>query len=217
MKNSSHLRKVHHLHKKHNLHHRTVFYMRKGRHIHFHRRIISESLRVLIIASVVSTIGGIGLQALEEKLLVFIPMLILVPALNHMTGSFGTIISSKFTTDLYLGKVGRNWWKSRDIQNLFRSVMIVSFLTALYVSILASAFSMYQGFPLTIELFFKMVLLSITANLCLVSLIFVVSAVAGLYIYSEKKDPNNFLIPLTTSLADLGSMIIFSLMIAFLI
>jgi len=34
-------------------------------------------------------------------------------------------------------------------------------------------------------------------------LIFIISAKAGSYVYKKKEDPNNFLIPISTSAADL--------------
>lgn len=210
-------RRIRHLHKKHRLHHRTIFYMRKGRKLHFHSRIISESVKILIIASVVSTIGGIGLQSIEGKLVTIIPLLILLPALNDMIGDFGTTFSSRFTTDLYLGKVNRKWWKSVAVRHLMRSHMIIAFLTAFYLSFLTAAVALYKGYGLTAAMFFKIGLISVVVTMALIGMIFAISILSGLYIYSKKKDPNNFLIPLTTSIADLGSMLIFSLLIVLLI
>lgn len=210
-------RRIRHLHRKHKLHHRTIFYMRKGRRIHFHRKIISESLKMLIIASAVSTIGGIGLQSLEQKLVTLLPLLILLPALNHMVGSYGTIISSRFTADLYMGRISRNWWKSPAVKMLLKSVLLIAFITSLYVAALSSAVSLYSGFEVTAMLFSRTMLISAAVTMAFVLVIFFITVLSGLYIYSKKKDPNNFLIPLTTSIADLGSITVFSLMMAYLL
>ncbi|MGB9675390.1 MAG: hypothetical protein ACPLYW_02200, partial [Candidatus Nanoarchaeia archaeon] len=61
------------------------------------KKILRESLVILIVASILSTIGGIGLEALKTKFIFLIPLLILIPALNDAIGDFGVIISSKFT------------------------------------------------------------------------------------------------------------------------
>ena len=37
---------------------------------------------------------------------------------------------------------------------------------------------------------------------------FITAIVAGIYYYKKKEDPNNFLIPITTSVADLGNMVV---------
>lgn len=210
-------RKIHHLHKKHKLHHRTMFYMQKGRNLHFHNRIITESFKILIVASIVSTIGGIGLQALQDKIILIIPLLVMLPALNDMIGDFGTIVSSRFATDLYLGKVNRSWWKSKIVNKLLKSIMVIAFITSFYISILSTAFSVYRGFPVDMLLFLKILLISLTTTMIIVGIVFFLSVIGGLYIYSKKKDPNNFLIPLTTSVADLGSMVIYSVLILMLI
>ncbi len=210
-------KKIHHLHRKHRLHHRTMFYMQKGRNLHFHSRIITESFKILIVASIVSTIGGIGLQALQDKITVIIPLLILLPALNHTIGSFGTIVSSRFATDLYLGKVNRSWWRSKTVNNLLKSIMVIAFITSFYISILSTAVSVYRGFPVDMLLFLKILLISLTTTMIIVGIVFFLSVMGGLYIYSKKKDPNNFLIPLTTSVADLGSMVVYSVLILMLI
>ena len=210
-------KKIHHLHKKHKLHHRTIFYMRKGKKLHFHARIIKESIKILILASLISTIGGIGLQTLQQKLVEIIPLLILLPALNHMTGSLGTIVSSRFATDLYLGKVTKSWWKSKIVNNLLKSIMKIAFITSFYISILSAAISVYRGFPVDMLLFLKILLITLATTTIIVSIVFFISVIGGIYIYSKKKDPNNFLIPLTTSVADLGSMVVYSVMILILI
>ncbi|MFN7088783.1 MAG: YbfB/YjiJ family MFS transporter [Candidatus Paceibacteria bacterium] len=40
--------------------------------------------------------------------------------------------------------------------------------------------------------------------------------IGGFWIYKRGSDPNNFLIPITTSVADFSSLILFSLLVAFL-
>lgn len=210
-------RRIRHLHKKHRLHHRTIFYMKKGRKLHFHGRIIRESLKIVIAASLISTLGGVGLQSIEGKIIAIIPLLVLLPALNHMTGSFGTIVSSRFAEDLYLGRVSRDWWRSRSVNHLLNSVMRLSFVAALYTSLLAAVVSYYSGFGIDAALFLKIVLIAVTTTVIIVSTVFFLSVISGIYIYSKKNDPNNFLIPLTTSAADLGSMAVYAVLIHLLL
>ncbi len=205
------------LHKKHNLHHRTMFYMKEygpGKDVHV--VIVKESLRILILTSVISTIGGLSLQTIESHLVTIIPFLILLPALNGMIGNYGAIISSRFTTGLYLGKITHRWWRSENLRDLFGDVIKIGIFSAIYISLLSLAISSFKGFAVTYPLIVKTVLISMITALILVAGIFLLSVVAGFYIYSKKEDPNNFLIPITTSIADLGSMIVFSLAIRFL-
>ncbi len=113
-------KRIRELHKKHKLHHKTVFYMKTyAPHKHFHMTIVKQSIKILLLASLLSTIGGIGIQALQQKFFAFIPLLILLPALADMIGDFGTVVSSRFTTALYLGKIDTQWWLSANILHMF--------------------------------------------------------------------------------------------------
>jgi len=211
---TKHIRK---LHRKHRLHHRTMFYMKEygpGKDVHI--VIIKESLRILILTSLISTIGGVALQSIQSDLVTILPLLILIPALNGMIGNYGTIISSRFTTALYLGQVNKKWWHSENLRDLFKDVIEIGIASAIYIAILSMFVSTLKGFVINYILLGKIVLISLITSFTLITAIFIISIKAGFYIYSKKEDPNNYLIPLTTAIADLGSMIIFSLLIRFL-
>ncbi|MFH1420396.1 MAG: magnesium transporter [Candidatus Aenigmatarchaeota archaeon] len=215
-------RKQHHhmlinAHKKHNLSYRTLFYIKEyGSRSHTWHTIVHESIRILILASLISTIGGFGLHALESKILMIMPLLILLPALNDMIGDFGTVVSAKFTKLLYMNKVGRKWWKYPEMKALLRTVFVIAILSALFVGALSSFIALIRGFQVTALLFAKVILISLFATTVLVSIIFALSIASGFYVFSKKEDPNNFLIPITTSVADLGSMLLFTLLVAVL-
>jgi len=177
------------------------------------KKIVKESLMILVAASILSTIGGIGLEAIKQKVAFFIPLLILIPALNDMIGDFGTIISSRFTTLLFEGKIRGKWWKSKELAKEFGTISTISLFIAFYLGMLSIFFSILQGFKVnTIEIL-KVVAVSYILTASLVLAIFFVSIVSGLFVYKRKKDPNNILIPLTTALADIGSLILFSILV----
>lgn len=180
------------------------------------RKIILESIKVLILASVLSTIGGIGVEALKSKIVFLLPMLVMLPALNDMIGDFGTIISSKFTTLLYLGKVKDKWWQSVELGKLFRVIAYVAIIAAIYIGVLSNIIASLRGFQLELLTTLKILTVAIMSTASLVLIIFAVAIIGGLMVYKRGSDPDNFLTPITTSIADLGSMILFALMIRFL-
>ncbi len=173
-------------------------------------KIIKESIKVLILASILSSIGGISLQVIEKKLLLVLPLLIVLPGLNNMIGSFGTIMSSKFTTLLFLGKVKDKWWKSKEIKTIILILVAVSVISAVYIGLLSNLIAYWKGFEVGSWIIVKVIVISLIATLILVSIIIALSIIAGFRIYKRNEDPDNFLIPITTSVADLGSMVIFS-------
>jgi cation transporter-like permease len=176
-------------------------------------KIIKESFGVLILASVISALGGVGLQAVREKILLILPLLILFPALNGMVGNFGTIFASHYTTMSHQNKLGKKKFMNKALKKHYKTLLKVSLIAAFYISTLSSVIALLKGFNFTPLLYTKILLITLITTACLVSLIAVVSVVAGNYFIKKKEDPDNLLIPITTSIADLGSMIIFSLLI----
>jgi cation transporter-like permease len=205
---------LHHVHRKYGISRKTLFYMKEyGPHSHIAHVIVRESLKILILASIISSIGGIGMEYISSKLVTIIPLLILLPALNDMVGDFGCIVSSKFTTMLYMGKVNRKWWKSRHLHKLFIVIAFTSFITSVFIGVAASVIAYWNGFSLTFEVFLKVLGIAVLSNLILVSVIFCISIIGGLGICGRNEDPNNFLIPITTSVADLLNLVIFAVLV----
>ena len=209
---------IHHVRKKYKISRRTIFYLKEyGPRSHVAHVIIRESMRILILSSIISSAGGIGLQAVQAMVVAFLPLLVMLPALNDMIGDFGTIVASRFTAMLYLGQVHRaGWWRSRDLHKLFHIIMTVAVVAALYLATAAAWIAIAQGFPMTAGLFVRVMEIALFATIALVGLVFFLSVIGGFYIFSKKEDPNNFLIPMATSVADLGSLAIFSLMVTLL-
>ncbi len=204
---------LHHAHKEHRMSYKTLYYIKSyGKDRHLWHSIVKQSIKILILASILSTIGGLWLEGIQQKLLLT-PLIILLPALNDMIGDFGTIIGSKFTTMLFLKKTGDKWWKSGHVHSLVVSVLSVAVISAVYIGLLSSAMSVLQGYQLSQIIAMKVLAISLLSTVLLIGLICIISFVGGLYIFKKGEDPNNFLVPITTSVADLGSLIIFSLLV----
>ncbi len=212
-------RRLHHskLHKVKTLHHisgHTLYCVKEyGKKSHVSHVIIKESIKMLILASVISSIGGIALQTIQQKIVTIMPLLILLPALNHMIGSFGIVASSKFTELVYLDKIRGSVWRSRDVRKLLSTIILIAAVSSVYIGIVSYAISYLRGFPFTVALLMKILQLSIAATMVLVGIISFISIGFGMHICKKQEDPNNFLIPISTSIADLGSTAIYSAMV----
>jgi cation transporter-like permease len=55
--------------------------------------------------------------------------------------------------------------------------------------------------------------IAIVDVVAVVSILFVVAVVAGIHFYKKGEDPNNFLIPITTSIADFGNMLLLAALV----
>ncbi|HLC67837.1 MAG TPA: magnesium transporter [archaeon] len=209
LKRHKHHHLVHKIHKKHRISYKTLFYMKEyGPKSHVATVIIKESIKILILASVISSAGGFQMKNIESTLIQFLPLLILLPALNDMIGDFGTVASSKFTTLLFLGKVKKSWWGTPEVREIIKTMLAVAAISAVYIGALAYVIAVGKGFAFSTVMLAKTVMLSLLATATLTGIVLIISIVCGIWVYKRKEDPNNFLIPITTSLADVCSMFV---------
>ncbi len=193
---------------------KTLFFIREyGPKSHIATVIIRQSLLVLLFATTLSLVGGMGLESVKQKIISVLPLLILIPALNDMIGDFGTIVSSKITTMLYLGHIKRNVLAEKEVRKMLSAVVLISLMSAVYLGVASSALSVFMGFNLTLEILLKVVFTSLLMSLALISIIILLAVFGSLMIYKRREDPDNFLIPITTSVADAGSLLLFYVLI----
>ena len=205
---------VHQLHKKYGISKKTLFYMKEyGPRRNVPATILKESLKMLLLASILSSLGGFSLETIRPLLLSVMPIVILLPALSDMIGDYGIIFSSKLATMLHEGRVGKKWWNNGDLRKLFAQILIISFFTATASSVAALGISWASGYGFTPLLAAKIMAISLLDTILLVLLMFLVAVVAGIHYFRKKEDPNNFLIPITTSVADFGNMVLLSLLV----
>ncbi|MFH1249118.1 MAG: magnesium transporter [archaeon] len=205
---------LHKVHKKHRISKKTLFYVKEyGPHSNVPKTIIKESIKILLLASIISSFGGFTLEHIKEIFISITPLLILFPALNDMIGDYGTIISSRFSTMLHEGGIKKNVFKDNEIRTLFFQVFIISIITSLLSCLISFVISYFSGYSMQWITAVKIVLLVLIDVILLISLLFVTSLAAGMYFYKKNEDPNNFLIPITTSIADFGNMLILSALV----
>lgn len=205
---------IHHIHKKHKISKKTLFYVKEyGPHANVPKTIIRESLKIVLMAAIVSSFGGVALEFIKPVFVSVIPIIILTPILNDMIGNYCTIISSRFSTLLHEKKIDKKWWLNSELKKLFYQIFIISFIMSIVSTTIAEVIATLSNYPQNALLVSKVFLISLVDVLFLVSFLFFVSIFAGLYYFKKKEDPNNFLIPITTSVADLGNMVIITILV----
>ena len=205
---------INHIHKKHKISRKTLFYIKEyGSHSNVPKTIIKESIKIVLFASILSTVGGFGLEYIKSIFISIIPLLILLPTLNDLIGDYGAIASSKFSIMLYENKINKKWWLNKELRKLFVQILILSIITAICSSILALIISKYVGYSLNASFAMKIIALTLLDVVLITAILFLVVIIAGIHFYNKKEDPNNFLIPITTSIADFGNMVILSFLV----
>jgi len=208
---------IHRIHTKYKISRKTLFYVKEyGPHSNVPDTILRESVQILLLSAILSAAGGMALENIKEIFIVIVPLIILMPTLNDMVGDYGTIISSRFSTMLYEGKVKKKWWMESSIKILFWQIFIIALLTTLMSTTVALIVSLFSSYQLNALIILKVFTITIVDVALLVIIMFISSIVLGLHYFNKKEDPNNFLIPIITSVADFGNMIIMAVLVVLL-
>ncbi|MEK6835298.1 MAG: magnesium transporter [Nanoarchaeota archaeon] len=210
-KHSSLFYKIHH---KYGISKKTLFYVKEyGPHANVAKTIIRESLKIVLLASILSSMGGLVLEHIKTVFLSIIPLIILMPTLNDMFGDYGIILSSKFATMLHRGEVHGKVWKNEKLRELFMQIFIIAMITTITSVIISFIISVNSGYKLDLMISYKIFLIAVLDAILLVILLILISVLGSMYFFKRKEDPNNLLVPITTSIADFGNMIILSILI----
>ncbi len=169
---------------------------------------------ILLFATILSLISGLFLRGIEHNLLLILPLIVILPALNGMIGEFGIIMVSKFTTALYAKKITKDAYHSHLVKSLYSEIIPIAIFSAIYIAVLAVFVThVTKDFEFTAVVLWKIIGITLITTLTIILFVFLISISGGLYVYKRNIDPDDVLIPIITSIADLGSMIVFTILV----
>lgn len=182
------------------------------------KKIIKESFFVLALTAAIVLAGGVALKSVEDKFVVLIPFIIVLPALIDAAGDFSTIITARFTTALYEKKIKLKKWPffNKEVKHILRDSLPAAFILGLWLGVVTLIVSVYNGFTFNSIFFIKFFLVIILVILFIFYINFFIAILGGYYVYKKKGDPDDFLIPITTSLADFLGLVILAILIKWL-
>jgi len=163
-------------------------------------KIFKESIIIVVLSSLFGLISGTLLSS-NEALLTTIPILLLIiPALNSLIGDIATVLVSRLTTHLYIGTLSPKIQKSNRLKEDFFGLLITLLLSLIALLLIGYI----VGFTLGIEIVNPiLIIFIITLTVLLIFMImFIALFMSAIFLFKRGKDPNNFLIPFLTSLAD---------------
>lgn len=217
IKRKKHHPLIHHIHKIHKISKETLLYVKEyGPHSNVAKTIIKESIKVLIFASMLSAIGGFTLEKIKTLFVSIVPLIIMLPVLNDMIGDYGTIISSRFSTMLHEGLITKNLRNNKELKRLFWQIFSVAMIMAFASALCSLVIAHYAGYNSSMITSWKIVLITLIDVSILITLLFFLAIIAGVYLFKREEDPNNFLVPITTAVADFGNMMILAALVILL-
>jgi cation transporter-like permease len=167
----------------------------------YFKKIFKESIIIVIISSILGLTSG-TLLSINKEILYTIPIILLIlPALNSLIGDISTVSISRLTTHLYIGTIPPKIQKSDRLKKDFLGLLITIILSLAVLLVLGNAIGVATGVEIVNPFLITFVI--ILTVLILFGILFVLLFISSIYIFKKGGDPSNFLIPISTSLADL--------------
>jgi len=177
------------------------------------KRILTEGGPMILFSSLLATFGGIGLASLREEIEKRPGVLIIYPALIDTLGDIGSILGSMLSTKLALGYATGF---AQAFKNMFADLVSVEIAAAImHVMFGVTAFLLGRMTGLTPELF-PLISISIVTNLISFLFISVLSLLTAVETFKHGLDPDNFVIPVVTSVSDVGATLALMVSLAIL-
>lgn len=163
-------------------------------------KVIKESIIIVILSSFIGIISGTILSSNEEILSTVPIMLLIIPALNSLIGDMSTVLVSRLTSHLYIGTLPPKIQKSDRLKEDFYGLLITLLLSLASLLVLGYLIGIISGIRIVNPLI--MIFIIIITILLIFIILFIALFFGAILLFKRGNDPNNFLIPFVTSLAD---------------
>ncbi|MFW5903890.1 MAG: magnesium transporter [Candidatus Saliniplasma sp.] len=167
------------------------------------KRIFKESVGVLILMAFIGILGGQVLHSIEEVLLQFPIFLFLVPLMNGLGGNLGCILASRVSSGFHSGYIDPDIFDNELNENMLVTLMMGFILfTSLALTVAATSSLLPLG-PTA----FNLILIIFGSGMIITFGTMFITITISLISYKKRLDPDNIVIPILTTLADLLSII----------
>ncbi|MDP9333836.1 MAG: magnesium transporter [Actinomycetota bacterium] len=165
------------------------------------RRIVVESLPILVLAGAVDVLAGMTIQKRFESFLAYPALIVLVPPFLEDSGSLGAILSARVSTRLHLGTLGegRSPWRAASDDVLLVYLYAIPVFVFLGLSSVIAAHVVHFRSPGAA----RMLGVSLIAGFLATTSSVIVGYYSAVLTHRHGLDPDNHGIPIVTSSLDL--------------
>lgn len=178
------------------------------------KRIVRESLTVLILGGSISILAGLTVQGKIDSLSTFPILIVLVPPLLSLNGAVGSILSARISTKLHLGTVRADRFAFSPVSE----DVTISYLLAVPIFLVLGIFC--AGYSTVGHLagpsWFITILVALIAGIVATTFSNIVGYITAVMTYRFGFDPDNFAVPAVTSVSDLIGAVVFMITIGVL-
>jgi mgtE-like transporter len=165
------------------------------------RRIVAESIGVLLLAAVIDVLAGLTVERRLEAFVAAPGLLVLIPPFLEESGALGGILTSRVATKLHLGVAPPSAVPNRLVRDDF--ILVSLYALPVFVLLAVSAFVAAAVAHLSNPGLVAMVGASLVAGCFVMPFVIGVAYVASIATFRFGLDPDNHGIPLVTSAMDL--------------
>lgn len=171
--------------------------IRGGIHL---KKIIKHSTPTLFLSSIFGTTAGTVLNSSFPVILSNPSILALVPLFSGESGDLVSILGARLSSSLHIGTIESSLKPTGEALRNFGIIVILAIIIYPIIGLLAHSVTVLLGIPsVGIE---KMVLISTIAGFALTPFLLLIAYYLSIISYRKGLDPDNIVIPLTTSLTD---------------
>lgn len=163
--------------------------------------IVRENLTLLIPLSILGTLAGLTYSLNLDSLVTFAVFLILIPPFMGTLGSIGGILGSTLSTGMHTGELAPAFLPGRDVVHHFIISYLYTLILLPLLALIAHSAAVLMG--LNSPGFGMLVIISLVAGLAVMTLVNGAAYATASLSFRYGLDPDNFGIPVITSLIDL--------------
>jgi mgtE-like transporter len=165
------------------------------------RRIVAESLPILLIAGAIDIIAGITIEKRLAAFTALPALLVLVPPFLEDTGALGGILAARLSSKLHLGVIEPTVRPQRAARADFRLVAVLAVPVFILVAVSSDVVSLLFGLESPGPL--RMIGISLVGGSLATAACVAITYYGAIAAYRLGLDPDNHGIPLVTSSMDL--------------
>ena len=167
--------------------------------------IVKRGIPVLLVAAIIGTTAGQMLQARQEMLVDFSVLLILIPPLIKIGGDTGSILGARLSSAFHLGLVDSIG--SVVVRNSVLACLLIGYAACLMLSVVV----WMAAIALHIEVVYGALLkITLVAGSIDIAVVFAATICIAFLAHRYGLDPDDVVIPITTSIGDIvGIMSVF--------
>jgi len=183
-----------------------TWYYRVDRFVKIYSTVVKEAVPVGFVCSFDGVINGLLLASFIENIVHHPEILMIYPVLLNAIGGVGSSFGSVTTTKLALGYLDSKIFSVRVMFNEFFGMLFSGIFMGLVYSVLGYGLAYLTGLT---PMLLNMIILCILVMFIGSMVIMLFSYIVGVCAYGRGWDPDNFVIPLETSIADLfGALLV---------